>query len=637
MGVTGLLPVLSAAQEQITLEKYRGKTLAIDTYGWLHRLIMLCAEDLCTNQPTRRYVNLIIKKIEMMRYFGVEPYFVFDGALLPTKAETNRERRRRREDAQRKADNYAQLGNSKAAWKEYSKAASVTHNMAKSVMVELDQMGISYVVAPYEADPQMVYLEKQGIVDGIILEDSDLLVFGATVLITKLKDNGTCIEVDRNRSVQLVPQLKGFGDEQWRYLAMILGCDYTKGIEKVGMVTALKFINKYRDLNSLIRGLRAEGKSVPQEFLDEVKLADLAFQFQKVYDPVDRQLKTLNPYPSNFNLGELELTLEQCCGQTRTNLHYQQACTGRIDPNTWEPLLTREQSLVALRSKSMSTKLPPSKLVLDFFQLAKKSTLVVTPKLSTATLPTSRRLKRMLGESKPLALSPFFNKQDHSQSNGAGISNVTQSSSIKSPSGLIVIADDPTDDDEVPDSPIRAKKMVSEPSVVASITDMCLEYAQLELDTGISLVSPRKAVASSKALSPANVKQYSSVKNKLVMASSPIQGDVDFSDGESIPEPMLSPDKRNRLLALLRSRFLFADTVASKPMATSKLKPMPGYFGSKKPVDRPVGSAVPASSNPINPPSTRLPLSSKPITNNIVVSNKPNLADFAYKRPRVSK
>lgn len=37
---------------------------------------------------------------------------------------------------------------------------------------------VPYIVAPYEADAQLAYLEKEGIVDGIITEDSDLLVFG---------------------------------------------------------------------------------------------------------------------------------------------------------------------------------------------------------------------------------------------------------------------------------------------------------------------------------------------------------------------------------------------------------------------------------------------------------------------------
>jgi 5'-3' exonuclease len=39
-------------------------------------------------------------------------------------------------------------------------------------------MDIDYIVAPFEADAQLAYLELQGIIQGIITEDSDLVVFG---------------------------------------------------------------------------------------------------------------------------------------------------------------------------------------------------------------------------------------------------------------------------------------------------------------------------------------------------------------------------------------------------------------------------------------------------------------------------
>jgi exonuclease-1 len=39
-------------------------------------------------------------------------------------------------------------------------------------------MNVKYVVAPYEADAQLAFLEKTGTIDAIMTEDSDLLVFG---------------------------------------------------------------------------------------------------------------------------------------------------------------------------------------------------------------------------------------------------------------------------------------------------------------------------------------------------------------------------------------------------------------------------------------------------------------------------
>lgn len=50
--------------------------------------------------------------------------------------------------------------------------------MAREVIMELKKLDIEYIVAPYEADAQLAYLESIQMIDGIVTEDSDLLVFG---------------------------------------------------------------------------------------------------------------------------------------------------------------------------------------------------------------------------------------------------------------------------------------------------------------------------------------------------------------------------------------------------------------------------------------------------------------------------
>lgn len=356
MGVTGLHQQLKDIQTKTSLSNYKGKTLAVDTYGWLHKAIVSCAQELCLNQPTSKYISSVTKKIDMLRYFGVEPYLVFDGASLPTKAQTAAERRMRREEAQKKADQLIKSGNRKLAWKEFMKAAAVTCNMAKSVMIELDRLNVKYVVAPYEADPQMVYLEKIGEVDGILSEDSDLLIFGCNKLITKLNDFGECIEINRADfdKVKSINGLELFTPEQLRLVAMLSGCDYTKGIPGVGLKTAFNLVKKYNNLERVLMALRAEGKKTPDDFEDEVMKADLAFQYQKVFNPKALRLETLNEYPKDFSF-DMEV-VEQCCGLTLTQSVHIGISNGSLNPNTHEALISREQNIHQLKSKSFTYK-----------------------------------------------------------------------------------------------------------------------------------------------------------------------------------------------------------------------------------------------------------------------------------------
>lgn len=83
------------------------------------------------------------------------------------------------------------------------------------------------MVAPYEADAQMAYLERVGIVQGIVTEDSDLLVFGCKRVIFKLDSDGNCVCVRRENFARVteVP-LHNWADKQFREMAVSPACLY---------------------------------------------------------------------------------------------------------------------------------------------------------------------------------------------------------------------------------------------------------------------------------------------------------------------------------------------------------------------------------------------------------------------------
>src|ERR1700761_2287761 len=210
-----------------------------------------------------------MNRVRMLIHFGVTPYLVFDGANLPSKAGTDSERNSRRAESRVLGLELLRLGKTSQAHQELQKAVDVTPEMAGLLIQELKRSGIKYVVAPYEADAQLAYLERTGIINGIISEDSDLLVFGARCLLTKLDQYGDCIMIRRDdftacREISLV----GWSDQDFRRMAILSGCDYLDNIGKMGLKTAHRFIRSHKTVDRIVRALQFEGQyKVPPDYL----------------------------------------------------------------------------------------------------------------------------------------------------------------------------------------------------------------------------------------------------------------------------------------------------------------------------------------------------------------------------------
>lgn len=237
----------------------------------------------------------------MVKHFGATPYMVFDGDFLPSKAGTEASRAKRREESKKAGLELLKAGKPAQAHQELQKAIDVTPEMARNLIEELKKAGIPYIVAPYEADSQLVYLERQGIINGIISEDSDLLVFGAKRLLTKLDQYGKCIEINR-RDFCAVREisLTGWTDVEFRHMAIFSGCDYLPGVGNMGLKTAYRMIRKHKTPEKVLRMLRLDGKfRVSENYLAAFKQAELTFLYQRVFCPVKQELVFLTePDPS---------------------------------------------------------------------------------------------------------------------------------------------------------------------------------------------------------------------------------------------------------------------------------------------------------------------------------------------------
>ena len=293
--ITGLLQALKSIQRPCNLKKFSGQTLGVDGYGWLHRGLAACAADLALDRPTRKHIEWFLHRVRMLIHFGVRPYIVFDGDNLPSKAKTEAGRRERREEAKKEGLALHRAGKASQAYKTLMKAVDVTPEMTHELIQELKKLKVAYVVAPYEADAQLAYLEQKGIIDGVLSEDSDLLVFGVKRLLTKLDQYGNCIEINRKDfSACRDISLAGWTDDDFRRFAILSGCDYLSSLPKMGLRTAHRMVRKYKNVNKILQMIQYLGTIVPPEYAANFEQAERTFIHHRVFCPISRDMVLLS-------------------------------------------------------------------------------------------------------------------------------------------------------------------------------------------------------------------------------------------------------------------------------------------------------------------------------------------------------
>ncbi|RKF55928.1 Exonuclease 1 [Golovinomyces cichoracearum] len=304
MGINGLLPLLKSIHKTCHLKKFEGQTLGVDAYGWLHRGAVACAIELATGKSTRKFVDFAMSRVRMLQHFGVLPFLVFDGDYLPSKAATEASRAKRREESKIIGNKLLKAGKVSEAQNEFQKSLDITPEMARQLIDELRATGVQYVVAPYEADSQMVYLETKGLISGIISEDSDLLVFGAKCLLTKLDQYGNCIEVNKSDfSACRDLNLSGWSDTTFRQMAILSGCDYLARMNNMGLKTANRMLRKHKSIENVVRMLQFDAKfCVPLGYLESFHKAELTFLYQRVYCPRKKALVLHTEPPKSLDI-----------------------------------------------------------------------------------------------------------------------------------------------------------------------------------------------------------------------------------------------------------------------------------------------------------------------------------------------
>ncbi|KAF7452465.1 XPG-I multi-domain protein [Pyrenophora tritici-repentis] len=213
MGIHGIYkeigPGRRVALSKLAVEKFeetgRPLRIAIDTSIWLFQIQ---ASKGGTNPALRTFYYRLLRLIAL----AIHPIFVFDG---PNKPPFKRNKR------------------------TGPNVASIPEFLAKQL---LKQFGYPIHLAPGEAEAECALLQREGIVDAVLSEDVDTLMFGSGITIRNWspeKSGNTPTHVNVYDAVETKNGQSGLDREGMILVAMMSGGDYVpEGIPGCGPKTA---------------------------------------------------------------------------------------------------------------------------------------------------------------------------------------------------------------------------------------------------------------------------------------------------------------------------------------------------------------------------------------------------------------
>ncbi|KAL5506745.1 hypothetical protein EMCRGX_G008482 [Ephydatia muelleri] len=121
--------------------------------------------------------------------------------------------------------------------------AAVESHMYQDVRELLSLFGIPYVLSPGEAEAQCAALELLDLTNGTITDDNDVFLFGGSTVYRHF------FSQDHHPEKYTMDEIKGqigLSREKLILLAYLLGSDYTDGLEGVGTVLAMEFLDEFK-------------------------------------------------------------------------------------------------------------------------------------------------------------------------------------------------------------------------------------------------------------------------------------------------------------------------------------------------------------------------------------------------------
>lgn len=274
----------------------KGKTIVIDANNYLYRF--LTHGDLIPN---------LYEFCHILRFYNINPIFVFDGPPPIEKYELIKERKKTKKNTyekyillfdkinnEKQSNNYS---NRKKLLELKNNSLVLSHNDILKVKQLLTILNIEYIDATHEADGLCAKLVNDDKAYACLSEDTDMFVYGCSRVIRYLSIlNHTCVIYDfKAILLELNMTLEDF-----QYICILSGTDYNKAVKNI--YENYELYKQYKNTNhndTLCQWLETN------DYISNLNITNIKNLFE-----IENEIYTLQENKNTINKTELNKFLE---------------------------------------------------------------------------------------------------------------------------------------------------------------------------------------------------------------------------------------------------------------------------------------------------------------------------------------
>lgn len=259
-------------KHRTSLKENSGATVSVDGYNIMYQFLSSIRQPDGTplmdsqGRVTSHLSGIFYRTINLLEA-GIKPVFIFDGKPSELKNRTIEARKVMKEKARVELEAARAEGDEERVRSLSARTSYISRDMVKEAQTLLDYMGIPNMVAPSEGEAQASMMSKNNLVDAVVSQDYDCLLFGARKVFRNFTYFGKRKVPGRNMYINVYPEYLdlsenldslGITHDQLIQIGILVGTDFNRGITRVGAKTALNLMRKHGDIHSVLKAKDAE-------------------------------------------------------------------------------------------------------------------------------------------------------------------------------------------------------------------------------------------------------------------------------------------------------------------------------------------------------------------------------------------